>query len=462
MADADLAFAGLARQAELVRAGEVSSRELVELCLARIARLDPVLNAFRVTFPERALAEADQADGRRGAGDTRPLLGVPIAIKDDCDVGGEVTGMGTDAVDPTPARADAEVVRRLRTAGAVIVGKTHVPELAIFPFTESPVYGVTRNPWDLDRTSGGSSGGSASAVAAGLVPAALGSDGAGSIRIPSGCCGLFGLKPQRGRVPTAPRVEPWNGMAIWGPLTRRVLDSAIFYDAIRDGGGSFAEAARAEPGRLRIGLVTVAPPFAGVKPDAEQLGAAQGTADLLRELGHEVVDATFDLSPAAGGNVLARYLRGIADEADTLAHPERLSRRARGFVRAGRVIPRAAVRRAVAAADADATRLNGPFDRGLDVLLTPMFTRRPPRVRQYEGRPALWVLNGAVRLVPWCGPYNHTGQPAAAVPAGFAADGFPLSAQIVAPPGREDVLLSLAAQLERARDWPALVPPIAA
>ena len=199
----DLAFAGAARQAELIRSREVSARELAEIYLERIARLDRDLNAYRVTFPERALAEADQADGRAGAGDTRPLLGVPIAIKDDFDVAGEATALGSDAHDG-PKAADAEVVRRLRTAGAVIIGKTNVPELTITPWTESPTFGVTRNPWDRLRTPGGSSGGSGAAVAAGLAGAALGSDGAGSIRIPAGCCGLFGLKAQNGIVPTAP------------------------------------------------------------------------------------------------------------------------------------------------------------------------------------------------------------------------------------------------------------------
>ena len=164
----DLAFAGLARHADLIAAGELSSRELVELFLARIARLDPLLNAFRVVLGEQALAQADQADGRRRAGDTRPLLGVPIAIKDDIHVAGEVTAYGCDG-DPPRQPADSEVVRRLRAAGAVIIGKTHVPELMATAFTESPTFGVTRNPWDVHRTSGGSSGGSATAVAAGLV-----------------------------------------------------------------------------------------------------------------------------------------------------------------------------------------------------------------------------------------------------------------------------------------------------
>src|SRR3954470_5929772 len=245
----DLAFAGLARHADLIAAGELSSRELTELFLSRIARLDPLLNAYRVVFPERALAEADQADGRRNAGERRPLLGVPIAVKDDLDVAGESTMFGCD-IEPAPAAADAEAVRRLRAAGAIVLGKTNVPEMMATPFTESPTYGVTRNPWDLRRTSGGSSGGSATAVAAGLASAALGTDGAGSVRIPAACCGLFGLKPprrpspagpccglfglnpRRGRTPTAPAVEPHRGMTEYGPLTRTVADAGRFMDAV--------------------------------------------------------------------------------------------------------------------------------------------------------------------------------------------------------------------------------------
>src|SRR4029077_251356 len=195
----DLAYAGAARQARLIAAGEVSAREVVRATLDRIDRLDPQLNAYRVVFAERALAEADQADARRRAGDSRPLLGVPVAIKDDTDVAGEATARGTDASDLTPRPRDAEVVRRLRAAGAVVVGKTNVPELMIWPFTETPSFGVTRNPWALDRTPGGSSGGSGAAAAAGLCGVALGTDGAGSIRIPAAFCGLFGLKPQSGR-----------------------------------------------------------------------------------------------------------------------------------------------------------------------------------------------------------------------------------------------------------------------
>ena len=222
----DVAFAGAARQAEMVRAGEVSPTELVQLCLERIARLDPQLNSFRVVLAERALLEAEQAEARLKAGEERPLLGVPIALKDNHDLAGELTPNGTDGF-PDPAAADCEMVRRLREAGAIVVGKTTLPELAICGFTESATWGVTRNPWNPQRTPGGSSGGSAAAVAAGLVPIASASDGAGSIRIPSASCGLFGLKPQRGRVSLGPHLEHWNGLSVNGCVSRTVLDTAL-------------------------------------------------------------------------------------------------------------------------------------------------------------------------------------------------------------------------------------------
>jgi amidase len=455
--DTDLAFAGAARLAGLVRGREVSSRELVELYLARIQRLDPHLNAYRVTFPERALTEADQADARAKAGERRSLLGVPIAIKDDTDVAGEATAFGTDAYDGR-APADAELVRRLRAAGAVILGKTNVPELTITPWTESPTFGVTRNPWDPQRTPGGTSGGSAAAVAAGLAAAAIGTDGAGSIRIPAGCCGLFGLKAQNGRVPTAPLVEPWNGMSTPGPLTRRVADSALIHDAIKDGGPSFAEAAARAPGRLRIAVSVATPPVTGVQADGEQLGAVHDTVHRLRELGHEVIEREISYHAAGAANVIARYLRGIADQGRRMPHPERLSRRTRGYVRIGGAIPAAFIRRAKAAAAADGALLGRVFDGGIDLVLTPMFTRRAPLVGEYEGRSALWTLAGSIRFAPYCGAYNHTGQPAASVPAGWTPDGFPLAAQLVARRDGEPALLALAAQLEAAVGWPERRP----
>ncbi len=453
----DLAYAGLARQVDLVASGEVSARELVDSCLERIERLDPTINAFRVVFSERARTEADQADARRRGGDERSLLGVPVAIKDEVDIAGEVTALGTDA-HGGPATADAEVIRRLREAGAIIVGKTNVPELTILPFTETATYGKTRNPWDLQRTPGGSSGGSGAAAAAGFVGAALGSDGAGSIRIPAGCCGLFGLKPQRHRIPLKAGASAWHGLTVMGPLTRGVADAAIFYDAVKDGGPSFAEAARRPPGRLRIAVSTKVPPPVVVPVAADQRRAVEETAQLLRSLGHDVVERDPDYGKAFLG-VLARYLRGIHDAAASMPHPERLARRTRGYARLGGLVPKAALERALAAEPADRARINAIFDDGIDVVLTPVFTREQLRIGEYEGRGTMWTLNGTGRWVPHLGTFNHTGQPAAAVPAGFGPSGLPLSVQLVGRPDDEPTLLSLAAQIEAERPWAQRRPP---
>src|SRR3954466_7542941 len=217
----DLAFSGAAEQARLIASGDVSAREVVEGALRRIERIDPALGAFRVVLGDRALAEAQQADARRRAGEARPLLGVAVAIKDDTDVAGVPTARGTAASDLTPRDRDAEVVRRLRAAGAIVVGKTNVPELMMWPFTESVSFGAARNPWALDRTPGGSSGGSGAAVAAGLCGVALGSDGPGASRIPAAFCGLCGIKPGRARIPQGQGDgEAWHGLSQLGPLAR--------------------------------------------------------------------------------------------------------------------------------------------------------------------------------------------------------------------------------------------------
>src|SRR4051794_1061829 len=223
-------FAGPERQASLVASGEVSPRELVDACLARIEALDPRLNAFRVVFWERARAEADAL----GEPDGRPLFGVPVAVKDDMDVEGEPTQFGTGLLLP-PASADSEFVRRLRAAGAIVIGKTNVPELTIWPWTETAAFGITRNPWDRDRITGGSSGGSAAAVASGMIGVATGSDGLGSIRIPAACCGIVGLKPRKDRVPLAPKTADtaWHGLAHYGVLAPRGGGTAPGLDAGR-------------------------------------------------------------------------------------------------------------------------------------------------------------------------------------------------------------------------------------
>jgi amidase len=465
----DLAFAGIARQAELIAAGEVSSHELVDLYLERIWRLDRQLNAFRVVLAEQALAEADWADARRGSVEAGALNGVPFAIKDDIDVAGEVTGLGGRA-HGGPAAQDAEIVRRLRAAGAVVIGKTHVPELCIWPFTESATWGVTRNPWALDRTPGGSSGGSAAAVSAGLVGAALGSDGGGSIRIPAAWCGLLGLKPQRARVPLAPRAEAWHGLSVTGVLTRSVRDTALFHDATAAGppdAGSpppperpWSQAARGESGRLRIAASIVHPPGPPVRLHADARAAVHGAAELLRSLGHDVVERDPDLRLTLP-SFIPRYLRGIHDDAAVMAHPRRLERRTRAMARAGGLIPAAAVAR-IRAHEANVSARIGAVLVDHDVLLTPTVAGPPFEVGRYEGRGWQWTFNGVAARVPYCAPWNATGQPACAVPFGFDARGLPQSVQIVGRPNAEATLLALAAQMERERPWANVRPAVAA
>ena len=467
MESRDLAFAGAARQAELVRAGEVSSRDLVELYLERIGRIDPELNSFRVVLTERAIADADQADARRAAEDRRPLLGVPVAVKDDQDLAGEVTARGTDAYG-APASEDSEIVRRLRGAGAVIVGKTNVPELEIMGSTESPTWGVTRNPWDVERTPGGSSGGSAAAVAAGLVAAATGSDGAGSIRIPAANCGLFGLKPQRGRITLSPRREGWYGLAVYGFLTRSVEDTALLLDVAAGAveidpepppspPRPYPYAAGEPPGRLRV-AVSTRPPFVA-RLDARVRRALDETAELLSSLGHAVerAEPSYGLSANA---TTARYLRGISDDGKAMARPHRLQRRTRGFVRMGALIPDSLLARARAEEANHAARIGRIFD-DHDVLLTPTTARPPVGAAEWEGVGALRTLLGMTAVYPYCATWNHTGQPAAAVPAGVTDDGLPLSVQLVGRPNDEGTLLSLAGQLEAERPWAARRPPVA-
>jgi amidase len=465
----ELAFAGAAKQAEMVRAGEVSPKELVQLSLDRIARFDTDLNAFRKVFAEKALLEAEQAEARIKAGEERPLLGVPIAIKDEIDVAGEVNTHGTDGF-TEPAKADSEVVRRLREAGAIIVGLTLLPEMAICGFSESATYGVTRNPWDPQRTPGGSSGGSGSAVAAGLVPIASAGDGAGSIRIPAASCGLFGLKVSRGRVSLAPKLEGWRGLAVEGCVSRSVLDTALWLDIVSGGSREpeaplppdrpFVEAAKTPPGKLKVAWSTL-PPRAAAPPtvDENAKGAVANAVDLLSGLGHEVSKRDPDWGNI-GNNITARFLGGVADTVKEVPHPERLERRTRGFGRLGSILPRSLCEKACNEGRAsDAARVNTIFD-DHDVLVMPVMGGTALPIRRWEGKNALQTVLGMSRFYPYCVPWNHLGNPAMAVPAGLSPEGMPLSIQVIGRHGEEATLLSLAAQLEAERPWADARPPI--
>jgi amidase len=464
----ELAFAGAARLAEMVRAKEVSATELVGYFLDRIQRFDPQLNSFRVVLAEQAMLEAEQAQARVGAGEERPLLGVPIAIKDEVDVAGQINTHGTDGFSE-PARTDSEMVRRLREAGAIIVGLTLLPEMAICGFTESATYGVTRNPWNLQRTPGGSSGGSGAAVAAGLVPIASAGDGAGSIRIPAASCGLFGLKPSRGRASLAPLVDGWRGMAVLGCLSRSVLDTALWLDVISGGSAEaeapppldrpFVESAKTSPGQLRVAYSTLAPRALApptVSDEAKQ--TVSEMAGALSSLGHQVEQRDPNWG-SIGDTISARFLKGVAETVEEVPHPERLERRTRGFGRLGKILPEALYQKAMERRPAEQARVNAIFD-SADVLMMPVMGGTALPVRRWEGKGALQTVLGMSRFYPYCVPWNHLGNPAMAVPAGFSPDGMPLSVQIIGRPGDEATLLSLAAQIEAARPWADHRPPI--
>lgn len=466
----DVAFAGIAAQADLLRSREISSRELVDLSLARIERIDPELNAFREVFAQEARAAAGAADERLARGEQAPLLGVPVAFKDELDMEGRVARHGTSAYDE-PAVANAVHVQRILDAGAVALGTTTLPELAICGFTESISSGATRNPWDVSRTPGGSSGGSAAAVAAGLVGAASASDGAGSIRIPAALNGLFGLKPQRGRISLMPESQHWHGMSATGCLTRRVVDAALWLDVAQGPAtgdahrppppsGSFVDAARRPPARLRIGRSQAAV-RALVPPtiDAEAVSGLDRATAALEGLGHEVQDRDPDYG-RAGNPTITLYLAGIGEHFDTVPHPERLEARTRVFGRLGRTVPDGAVRAALRDQPRHAARINEVFEH-VDVLMTPVTSTLPVPVGRWHGKGALRTLVGMSRVYPFTAIWNYTGQPAAAVPVGFTRGGIPLSVMLIAPPNREDVVVSLAAEMEAVLATPDRRPSLA-
>ncbi len=460
-ADAELLFAGPAALAERVRSGDVHPRELVELSLRRIESLDPKLNAFRVILADEARAAAEQPLNG-------PLAGVPFAVKDDLPVAGQVATKGSRSFGPA-ARDDAEAVRRLRAAGAIPIGITNVPELMIFPWTASEANGITRNPWDLSRTPGGSSGGSAAAVAAGLCAFATGSDGGGSIRIPAAACGLVGMKPSRGRVSSQPMGEGWLGLSVFGALARTVADSALLLDVMQGTmgaeahhvapyTGSYAQAVQTPPQNLRIAISCKLPPGVTGKLADEQRTAWERTAATLRELGHEVQerDPAYGLAEV---DFLQMWVRGIYEETLRLPDPSSLERSTRQMAIAGRraVPPR---RRAALLGKRERTsrRIMALWDE-FDVLLTPGLAKTAIMAEGGFGKAAPLAIDIAGRFTPFTPLFNLTGQPGVALPAGIGADGLPLSVQLVGRRGEEDLLYSLAGALERAAPWGERRPP---
>lgn len=451
---------GLVEMAVALAEGSVSARQLTERALNRIAAAQPELNAFRTVRAEAALLEADAADRRLAAGERLPLLGVPLAVKDDMDVAGEPTSFGCGGNFPAKT-TDSEAVRRLRAAGAVIVGKTQTPELGQWPFTEGEAFGETRNPWNTAYTPGGSSGGSAAAVAAGLVPAALGSDGAGSVRIPAAWTHLIGVKPQRGRISTWPEPESFHGLTVNGVLARTVADAALLLDAAsgphpedlhRPARISAVEAAHRTPRRLRIALSFAMPFTATPKSlDPEVRSAVERLAGRLESLGHEVVPEDPRYGPI-GLTFVPRATSGVRDWASRVPDPGLLDPRTHEAVRSGRILGGLPLRVSRRAESVLARRVGEIFGR-FDVVLTPTTATPPLRIGALAGLGAMATDRAMIAACPYAWTWNVLGWPGVNIPAGFTEDGLPLGAQLLGPADSEPTLLGLAAQVESAEGW---------
>jgi amidase len=464
----DLLFRPALELAGRVRSGDVTSRELVEASLGRIERVDGRLNAWTHVDADGALAAADAV----AAGDERPFCGVPIGIKDlFAPVAGWPLSQGSDLAGDFRPDYDSAVVRRLRDAGFVLVGRTNSPEFGIPPVTEPRRNGATRNPWDTERTPGGSSGGSSAAVASGTVPVAHGSDGGGSIRIPAACTGLFGLKPARGRISRAPDLGD-HFLSTDGALTRSVADSAALLDVLagyEPGDATwapppertFAEAARDEPGKLRVGMTLDPPVEAELDPLSAQ--AVRDAAELLQSLGHEVEEfeapwkdadllRVFSVLWAANVSASVRHGQIVSGTEPSPENVEPLSwwlyEMGQGYTSLDLVV---------------ATATLQAFARGVivgvwsrfDVVLTPALAQRPVRVGEIDtmGENPAWEFKKSGQFTPYTALFNVSGQPAMSVPLFQGDDGLPLAVQIAGPPAGEALLLSLASQLEQARPW---------
>jgi amidase len=447
----ELAFLSATEQAELVRRGEVAPAELFELYRGRIERLDPQLSAF-VTVCE----PSEPADG--------PFRGVPLPIKDLHETAGIRTTYSSRAYADHVPDFDAAVVGRLKDAGFVVLGKTNTPELGITAVTESELNGACRNPWDLSRTPGGSSGGAAVAVAAGLAPAAHGSDGGGSIRIPASCCGLYGIKPARGRVSPAP-YGGLEGFSTSGPITRTVLDAAALLDVMAgyETGDPwwappperpFAEEVGREPGRLRIALSTTPPLEAPVAPDCA--AAAEDAAALLRDLGHEVEEAT----PECGGDLFPLFMKVWQVIPALQPHPPELFESMnRALIESTAQTKLVDYVRATAQLREISRRIVGFYER-YDLLLTPTLAQPPVEIGSTIDPDDPWEsFRRAGRFTGFTQAANITGQPAVSLPLHWNADGLPIGVQLVGRPADEATLIRVSAQLEQARPWRDRRPP---
>jgi amidase len=432
--------------------------------LGRIERLDPQVNSFVTVCGEEALIAARAADATPAEA---PFHGVPIAVKDLTATSGVRTTYSSRAFADNVPDFDTAVVRRIRDAGFVIVGKTNTPEFGTTAFTESELNGATRNPWSPERTPGGSSGGAAAAVAAGLIPLAHGSDGGGSIRIPASCCGLFGLKPSRGRVSTAP-FPSLEGLSTAGPISRTVADAAALLDVLAgyergdpwwapSPARPFADEVGADPGGLRV-AVTSTPPY-DTPVDSACVAALEAAAELLAELGHDVREAT----PPWTVPGLAEKFITVWQVSPALypGDPSLYTPLNRGLVEAAQTTTAADYASAVFEIQAAARRIVG-FWSDVDVVLTPTLALPPvPIGWQEEGADgAIAQLMRNVAFTPFTAIASMTGQPAVSLPLHWTDSGLPVGVQAIGPPAGEAVLLRLTSQIEAARPWADRRPPV--
>jgi amidase len=430
--------------AEAVRGGGLSPRDAVAESLRRIAEQDAAIQAFQVVRQERALAEAEELERRSAGLHELALAGVPVAVKDNIDVAGEPTRDGSLATSASPRATDHILVRRLRAAGAVIVGKTRVPELCVFGATDSH-FGITRNPCDLQRTPGGSSGGSAAAVSAAMVPVAHGNDGMGSIRLPAACCGVIGIKPGASLVPVDLGATGWYGLAENGVLAMNVSDAALMLAVMS--GRTELQQVDPEPKPLRI-AVAIDPPVIGLPLDREYVAAARRAGDTLAAAGHQVRAAPLPYSIRSNLAAVALWTAGTHDDAELL-DASRLQPSIRRHAAIGGFLKRRGW-------ITQAARLRwrerlARFFEHYDVALTPALAQLPLTAVRWGERSWLRNMVANARFAPYQQPWNLAGYPAITVPFGRHSFGLPLAVQLASRSGGEGTLLALAAQLEGPR-----------
>lgn len=461
MPDQDLLYRSALELARMVRDREVSPVELAELALARVEAVNPAVNALVTVDADGALAAAKAAESRAaGGGELPPFLGVPIAIKDLHPTAGMRTTFGTAALESFVPPFDADHVRRLREAGFTFIGKSNAPEFGTVPYTESRLLGPARNPWDLERTPGGSSGGAAAAVAAGIIPLADASDGGGSTRIPAALCGLFGLKPTRGRVSNAPLFgDLLLGLVTPGPIARHVADAAAVLDVISGyvagdphwaapPGRPFLEEARTEPGRLRIGVMTE-PPIPGRTVGAEAVAATLELGRLLESLGHQVEPCALPIPEQIEELFTDLWSAGLASNPIPVEMLEPFNQR---LARRGAAVSGPKLLQSFAALQMQCRGIVGA-SLAYDAVLYPTLTHEPFRVGELADVDPDEAYDRAASFVGFTPIANITGQPAVSMPVGWSASGLPIGVSALGRPADEATLLRLAAQVEAATGW---------